>query len=383
MRAGLFLALAIPLGLDLYMPVPEHNTVTLEKVALGQQLFFDTRLSADGSISCGTCHQPALAFGDGGSIAAGVFGRVGRRNAPALINRGYGRAFFWDGRVSSLEEQVLRPIEDPNEMGSSVDAAAARVGISPGELASALASFVRSILSGNSPFDHFMNGDRDALTPDEQAGLQVFRGKAHCVACHVGPNFTDEGLHNTGVAWVNGGFLDAGAGKGDFKTPTLREIARTAPYMHDGSFSSLEAVVEFYDGGGRANPALDPDIRPLRMSPDQKTLLLMFLRTLSGEVQAGTTATTSSQRSAHPGAHRLSSEQSPPTACVLQSSLPGAYMTLRDKLELGIRNDAALRKDNLPDNEVHGPEEPCGSARLGFRGPADPFRGLLSHGARV
>ena len=174
------------------------------------------------------------------AIAVGVFGRKGRRNAPALVNRGYGRLFFWDGRVASLEEQVLKPIQDPNEMDLPLPEAAARLGLAADEISRDLASFVRSILSGDSPFDRFINGDRSALSAEQQAGLQLFRGKANCVSCHLGPNFSDERLHNTGIAWRHSGFADVGAGRGDFKTPTLREIARTAPYMHDGSLATLE-----------------------------------------------------------------------------------------------------------------------------------------------
>ena len=151
MLVELLLTLAIPLGLDLYMPVPEDNPLTAEKIELGRQLFFDPRLSRTGLVACGTCHQPARGFADGRPVAVGVDGRRGRRNAPALINRGYGRAFFWDARVTTLEEQVLRPIEDPERDGLDVVEAAARVGYEPGELSRALSSFVRSILSGNSP----------------------------------------------------------------------------------------------------------------------------------------------------------------------------------------------------------------------------------------
>jgi cytochrome c peroxidase len=278
-------AVAIPLGLDLYLPAPEENPLTPEKIALGRRLFFDRRLSRDGSISCSSCHDPERAFSDGRSVAVGVFGRRGRRNAPALINRGYGRLFFWDGRVASLEEQVLKPIEDPNEMDMTVGEAALRVGLTPSEISLALASYVRSILSGDSRFDRFVNGDRAALSAEEQAGLQLFRGKANCVACHVGPNFTDERLHNTGVAWQGGGLSDRGAGHGDFKTPTLREVARTGPYMHDGSLASLEDVVEYYDRGGNRNPGLDAEVRPLHLTAGEKKEIVAFLRCLNGRLR--------------------------------------------------------------------------------------------------
>ena len=220
--------LTIPPGLDLYMPVPEDNPLTEEKIALGRRLFFDRRLSRDGSIACSSCHDPDRAFSDGRAIAVGVFGRQGRGSAPTIVNRGYGRSFFWDGRAATLEEQVPKPIEDPNEMDLPLFEAAARVNLAPEEISRALASFVRSILSGDSPFDRFINGDRSALSPDQQAGLQLFRGKANCVACHVGPNFTDENLHNTGVAWRDGKFADAGAGKGNFKTPRGKISAEVA-----------------------------------------------------------------------------------------------------------------------------------------------------------
>jgi len=167
-------------------------------------------------------------------------------------------------------------------MDLTLPEAAARTGLPAEEISRALASYVRSILSGDSPFDRFINGDRGALSPEQQAGLQLFRGKANCVACHVGPNFTDERLHNTGVAWRDGQFADPGAGQGNFKTPTLREIARTAPYMHYGSIATLEDVIEYYDRGGNRNPALDPEIRPLHFSSVEKRNLIAFLRCLNG-----------------------------------------------------------------------------------------------------
>ena len=286
----LLVLIAIPLGLDLYMPVPEDNPITEEKIALGRRLFFDRRLSRDGSIACTTCHDPNRAFSTAAAVATGIGGRQGRRNAPAIVNRGYGRAFFWDARVRTLEEQVLKPIEDPNEMDVAVAEAAKRVGIASEELSRALASYVRSIMSGNSPYDRFVNGDRTALSAEQQAGLRIFRGKGNCTACHVGPNFTNERLHNTGVAWrpsssgPAGRYADDGAGNGTFKTPTLREVARTAPYMHDGSVATLNDVVHFYDRGGNANPFLDPELRPLRLTEPEQRALVSFLESLSGTV---------------------------------------------------------------------------------------------------
>ena len=284
------LALTIPLGLDLYMPVPEDNPVTTERVERGRALFFDARLSRDRTIACASCHDPERAFTDGRPLAIGVFNRVGRRSAPALVNRGYGRSFFWDGRAATLEEQVLQPIQDPNEMDMTMPEVSARVGMPIEEVSRSLASFVRSLLSGDSPFDRFINGDRTALTAEQQAGLQLFRGKANCTACHVGPTFSDERFHNTGVAWRDGRLQDEGRSavsgrvedRGAFKTPTLREIALTAPYMHDGSVLTLTDVVEFYDKGGTANPGRDPELRPLHLSVSEKDALVAFLHALNG-----------------------------------------------------------------------------------------------------
>ena len=276
--------LVIPLGLDLYMPVPQSNPMTPAKIELGRRLFNDRRLSRDGSIACASCHDTARAFSDVRAVSVGVAGRTGRRNAPALINRGYGSGFFWDGRARSLEETVLQPIENPLEMDLPLEVAARRIGIRTRVIGEALATYVRSILSGNSRVDRFLSGERSALTSEEQAGLQIFRGKGNCIACHVGPNFTDERLHNTGIAWRTGQLTDSGGGNGVFKTPTLREIARTAPYMHDGSLQTLGDVIEFYDRGGAANRFLDPELHVLRLSLVEKRSLVTFLESLSGEV---------------------------------------------------------------------------------------------------
>jgi cytochrome c peroxidase len=228
-------------------------------------------------------------------VAIGISGRVGRRSAPALINRGYGRAFFWDGRAATLEDQVLQPIQDPNEMDMTLPDVSARIGLTTEEISHALASYVRSILSGDAPYDRFVNGDRAALSPEQQEGLRLFRGKGNCTTCHVGPTFTDERFHNTGVAWREGQFADKGRSavtgrideRGAFKTPTLREIARTAPYMHDGSLATLDEVIEYYDRGGNTNPALDSELRPLRLTAAEKSALRAFLESLSGTIVEG------------------------------------------------------------------------------------------------
>jgi len=284
-----------PLGLDLYMPVPETNPLTRKKVALGRRLFFDNRLSRDRTLSCASCHDPERAFSDGRAVARGINSAEGTRNAPALINRGYGRSFFWDGSADSLERQALQPIFNPIELGLTVPELERRTGIKAADVAAALASYVRTIRSGDSRFDRYTAGRVDSLNALEKAGLQFFRGKGSCTACHIGPNFTDERFHNTGVAWRDGRLADEGRfavsgnprDHGAFKTPTLREIARTAPYMHDGSLATLEDVVEFYSEGGRPNANLDPEIRPRHFSVEEKRALIAFLQTLGGRVREG------------------------------------------------------------------------------------------------
>src|SRR5262245_37241683 len=218
--------LRVPLGLDAYVPAPENNAVTREKVELGRTLFFWKGLSRDRSLSCAGCHIPEKAFSDGRAHAVGVRGQVGLRRTPALLNRAWGRSFFWDGRAPTLEDQVLQPVLNPIEMDLQADEIAVRVRADAGlrdrmravfgrdaeraDVARALASYVRSILAGDSPYDQYIAGRRDALSETQQAGLKLFRGKANCVACHVGPNFTDERFHNTGTGWKDETWTDAG-----------------------------------------------------------------------------------------------------------------------------------------------------------------------------
>jgi cytochrome c peroxidase len=283
----LFLVLRPPLGLDLYMPVPEANPLTPGKIALGKKLFNDKRLSRDQTLACVSCHDPNLAFSDGRRVARGIHDAEGVRNAAAIINRGYGKTFFWDGRANTLEQQALEPILNPKELGMSEVEAEKRTGLKITQITGALASYVRTIRSGNSPFDRYAAGDQRALGDVEKSGIELFRGKARCVSCHAGPNFSDENFHNTGVAFKDGILTDQGAGDGKFKVPTLREVARTAPYMHDGSLATLDDVLEFYDRGGNQNPALDSEIRRLKLTADEKRAVIAFLRALSGTVTDG------------------------------------------------------------------------------------------------
>jgi cytochrome c peroxidase len=286
-------------GLDGFGPmrVPDSNPLTPEKVALGRQLFFDTRLSASGTISCATCHEPGKAFTDGRAVARGVNDAEGARNTPSLVNAGYGRTFFWDGRAETLEAQVMGPILNPKEMGLSEAEVERRLAMKTSDVAAALASYVRTIRSRDSRYDWYVAGQAEVLTEQERTGLQIFRGRGQCAVCHAGPNFTDEQFHNTGVGWRPGPAVTVDPGRfavtgdardrGAFKTPTLRDIARTAPYMHDGSLRTLEEVIEFYSEGGRRNPALDPRMRPRDFSPDEKRALLAFLQTLNGHIVEG------------------------------------------------------------------------------------------------
>ena len=299
------------LGLDLYRPVAENNELTPAKIRLGARLFRERRLSRDGSLACADCHQPKRAFTDGRATAVGVFGRQGPRSVPTLINRAWGKAFFWDGRISGLEQQVVQPILAKLEMDLTLEEAVERLQSSrsyhkefnrvfgrdpnPEDLASALAAYVRTINAGDSPYDRYLFGDRDALTEQQLAGLKLFRGKANCTFCHAGPNLSDEEFHNTGVAWRDGKYLDEGRAlvtqlgtdRGKFKTPTLREVSRTAPYMHDGSLATLEDVVKFYSDGGRDNPNRDIVLQRLNLSDRERADLVSFLRALSGTIQAG------------------------------------------------------------------------------------------------
>jgi cytochrome c peroxidase len=250
-------------------------------------LFFDKRLSRDGTLACAGCHDPKLAFSDGRAVARGVAAAEGTRNAPAIVNRGYGALFFWDGRAKTLEQQVLEPILNPKELALTEAELERRTGLKTEEVTAALASYVRTIRSGDSRFDRYVAGSRTSLSDLEKAGLALFRGKANCWTCHTGPNFTDERFHNTGVAWRDGKLMDIGAGQGNFKTPTLREVARTAPYMHDGTLKTLEKVVDFYSEGGRENPSLDAGIHRLNLSSDEKHALVAFLRSLTRKLQEG------------------------------------------------------------------------------------------------
>jgi cytochrome c peroxidase len=294
----------VPPGLELYVPMPEYNVLTRQRMELGRRLFFDATLSADGTVACASCHRPEHAFGDAVPISAGVHGRRGTRNAPPLLNVAWLRHLAWDGRSGTLEEQVLEAISDTLEMNSSLHQVVERLAaqrayrrafdvaygepVSASGVGRALAAFVRTLRSADTPYERFIAGDTAALDPLARRGFRVFVGRARCTTCHSGPLLSDGEFHNTGVAAFRGSDDDGrfrhtgdARDRGAFRTPPLREVARTAPYMHDGSFATLEDVIDFYDAGGHPNPHLDSLLRPLRLSVEEKLALATFLRALS------------------------------------------------------------------------------------------------------
>ncbi len=298
----------LPLGLDAEeYKIPKDNPLSKEKVELGRALYFDVRLSANDRVSCATCHTPKNAFTDGQPVSQGINRQQGGRSAPTVINRAFSTLQFWDGRAGSLEEQAKGPLTNPIEMGmSSHDAVVKKLKKIKGyrvwfkkvfkkdmnidDLAKAIAAFERTVLSGNSRYDRYTAGDKNAMTPSDVRGLELFYGKARCATCHSGFNFSDEEYHNLGVGW-NSGMADLGRYMvtkdaddiGGFKTPTLRDISNSAPYMHDGSEATLEQVVELYNSGGIKNPYLDPLMEPLNLSAEEIREIVAFMKALDGE----------------------------------------------------------------------------------------------------
>src|SRR5271156_588486 len=313
---GEVLTIKAPLGLP-PVPIPADNPPTAQTIALGRKLFYDPRLSKNNTVSCASCHNPNIGFTDGLPIARGIGGLIGKRNVPTVLNAAYSRFQFWDGRASTLETQAAFPIADPDEMNQAHEVSVEKIGRDPtykaefaqafgpgtvtlGLIEKSLASFERTLLSGNSPFDQYQyGGNRQALTPAAIRGLAIFKdpNRGNCAVCHTLNDdyalFTDGKFHNTG-AGVNGEgeFSDLGryrqtkieADKGEFKTPTLRNVAVSAPYMHDGSLKTLKDVVAFYAGGGNSNPDLDKDIKPLPLSAQDRADLVAFLESLTGQM---------------------------------------------------------------------------------------------------
>lgn len=309
------ITLEVPLGLPT-LPGATQTALTGELVSLGRDLFQEPRLSSDGTLSCASCHRSEGWFTDGRRVAVGVGGAQGTRNTPSVLNAVYFPAQFWDGRAQGLEEQAKGPIASPREMNLPHDVAVARLAGDPAyrrrfaevfgsgpitlrRLVHAIAAFERTLLSANSPFDRFYyGGETAALDEAARRGLAIFTDpvRGNCAACHtIGPRdalFTDGRFHNLGVGMnAEGELTDLGRfqqtglerDRGAFRTPSLRHVAQTPPYMHDGSLRTLTEVVDFYVGGGNSNPQLDPEIRPLALTRQDRDDLVAFLTSLTGE----------------------------------------------------------------------------------------------------
>lgn len=285
---------------------PPGNPPSGLKIHLGKELYFDTRLSADNTVSCASCHDPALGWSDEGPTSKGVRGQLGGRRSPPVSNAAYSPLQFWDGRSPSLEDQAKGPIQNPIEMGNTHQAMIQTVSkiagyqkefnavfgegpITVEHVADAIAAFERTVVTTDSRFDRYARGDHQALTPLEKQGLEIFNGKGHCTACHWGPYFSDGRFHNVGVPAKDPKNPDVGrfavtknpSDMGAFKTPTIRDVARRAPYLHDGSEKTLESVIDFYDRGGGQDRNLDPLMVPLGLSPHEKQALVAFIKALN------------------------------------------------------------------------------------------------------
>ncbi|HLZ35980.1 MAG TPA: cytochrome c peroxidase [Nitrospira sp.] len=288
-------------------PTPSTNLQYKAKIDLGKQLYFDGRLSKNGAISCAFCHNPGTGFADPRQTSIGINGGVGGRQAPTVYNTAFNHVQFWDGRARSLEEQSIGPIQNPIEMGETHENVVRKLAKIKGyqqqfravfgtdvnlqDIANAIAAYERTVTSTNSAFDKYTAGDQKAMDEAAVRGLALFKGKARCILCHNGPNFTDNQFHNLGVPQVGPMKEDLGRfyvtktekDRGAFKTPTLRSITETAPYMHDGAFKTLEETVEFLNSGGGANQNLSPLIKPLNLTPEERGDLVAFLKALTGE----------------------------------------------------------------------------------------------------
>jgi len=304
----------LPLGLDEgSVNIPADNPLTAEKIDLGWHLYYDKRLSKDGTIACVTCHTPEHGWSDGKPLMVGIGNQVGGRNSPTILNRLFSDLQFWDGRAASLEEQALGPIQAGKEMGNTLENMVATLSAIEGykpkftaafgddkvtadRVAKAIASFERTVLSGNSPYDRYLAGDKAAMNESAVRGMAVFldNNKGRCSICHAGSNFTDEAYHNIGVGMDDPDWETSHIGrfavtkkeedKGSYKTPTLRNVADSGPYMHDGSDATLEATVDFYVKGGHPSPYLDKEMKPLTLTDQEKKDLVEFMQALSGEV---------------------------------------------------------------------------------------------------
>ena len=296
---------------DLYVrpavaPAPADNPLTPARAELGKSLFFDPRLSGSNWISCATCHNPGLGWSDGLPKSVGHGMKPLRRGSPSILNVAFNPIQMWDGRSPNFEMQALIPIETPGIMAQSMPALVKKLepiqgyrqlfekaypgeGISGSTIVKALASFQRTVLSTVSPFDRWRKGNGQAVSASAKRGFALFEGKANCVKCHSGFNFTDNGFHNIGLEIVSDdddpgrfGQRKVPIAKGAFKTPSLRDVALTAPYMHHGIYATLEEVVEHYDRGGVVKDNVSPNIVPLNLSTQDKADLVAFMKSLTG-----------------------------------------------------------------------------------------------------
>ncbi len=285
------------------MPVPSDNLLTAQKVSLGRSLFHDPRLSSNGKVACASCHDPKLAFRDDVVKSVGVTGQPLARHTPALWNLAWSPLLFWDGRARSLEEQARSPIEHRDEMGNSLSIVARRLAkvpsyqkafqdafpksprVSSTTILKAIASFERTLVSPLTRFDAWVSGDDMALTTLERRGFRLFAGKARCAGCHFSFAFSDRAFHDIGLPTDDlgrGAVLGLPGLNHAFKTPGLRELVWTAPYMHDGSLATLDAVIRHYVAGVNQRPTLAHELRrPLRLSQSDRAALIAFLKTLS------------------------------------------------------------------------------------------------------
>ena len=288
------------------VPAPKDNPTTPAKVELGRQLFFDVRLSGNNRISCASCHEPGRAFTDGRPLSPGADGMPLRRNTRSCLNAGFAKSLLADGRAASLEEQALLPIQSPAEMNQPLGSLEKELAEVPGyvrqfkavfgekpnrqDLARALAAFQRTLVSGPSPFDRFLSGEKEALSADARAGYELFRGEAGCIACHNGPLLSDGKFYRLGISFRDEGRARVTGKKEDryrFGTPTLRNVAQTGPYMHNGSLKTLDDVVIFYYRGvpRQGREGLAPEIESLQdRSFSEIPLLVAFLEALTGEL---------------------------------------------------------------------------------------------------
>lgn len=288
------------------VPHPADNPPSAARIALGERLFFDPRLSGDGRIACATCHDLKLGLADGVALStSGATGRTLRRHTPSLWNVAWAPLLMWDGRAETLEAQAALPMSDADEMASSPAQAAARLGadagmraafalafpeapeVSPSNLLKALAAYQRTLVSPPTRFDRWVAGDEHVLSAEERAGFSLFAGKAGCISCHIGFSFTDHAFHDIGLPTTDlgrGPVAGIRAVDHAFRTPTLREVAWTAPYMHDGALATLEDVVRHYESGGIARPSRSREMpRPFALTEEERAELVAFLETLSSD----------------------------------------------------------------------------------------------------